>query len=387
MKLDSRGYALVCLALLLLGAALIYLSGSLRSYQTIIEHGPAPEARHKPYLAAQMFLADQGRTVTRSEGFASLPAKGGVLLLLGERATMTPTQMQRVLDWTSTGGHLVVVAERLWDESSARSGDLLLDALKVQQHLATDHLPADEAARAIGVRDQPELTRLYLENEEAPAYLAFDTDYHLYDAGQRAHAWANSAGATHMLQMQHGKGLITALTDSWIWQNDRIKEYDHAWLLWYLTQDRDVTLVYGGMHDGLPTQLRRHFPEAMTSLALLLVLVIWHFAQRHGPMLPATDCARRQLEEHLRASAGFLYRHAGPRQLLLMLQQDIQRRARQRQPGFEGLAIAEQCRVLAMLSHLPLPTIEQVLCPPSTTPSASEFTRQVAKMQRIRNAL
>ena len=44
--------------------------------------------------------------------------------------------------------------------------------------------------------DYPQLTKLYLENEKAPAYLDFDTDYHLYDSQNRAHAWANSDGAT-----------------------------------------------------------------------------------------------------------------------------------------------------------------------------------------------
>lgn len=387
MKLPRRGFAVLCLALLLLGGLLIYLSGNLQPYETTIEHGPAPEARHDPYLAAQLFLTDQGRTVTRSDGFASLSASEEVLLLLGERTMMTPKQAERVLAWTRNGGHLVFVAERLWDENSAHSGDLLLDALNVQQHLATDHLPADEAARAIGIKDQPQLTRLYLENEEAPVYLAFDTDYHLYDAGRRAHAWANSAGATHMLQMRHGEGLVTALTDSWIWQNDRIKEYDHAWLLWYLTQDRAVTLVNHGAHDGLATQMLRHFPEALVALALMLLFAIWHFAQRQGPMLSAPDHARRQLAEHLQASAGFLYRHAGPQQLLGMLQQDIQRRARQRHPNFDELAVAEQCRVLSTLSRLSLSTTEQALRPISAKTSASDFVHQVAHLQRIRNAL
>lgn len=387
MSLRGRWYAAIGLAILLLGGLIIYLSGKLQPYETTIEHGPAPEVHQYPYLAAQLFLANQGRTVTRSEGFVGVPAKGEVLLLLGERSAMTPLQAKRILRWVEDGGHLVFVAERLWDEHSARSGDLLLDALNLQQHLATDHLPADEAARAIGVKDQPQLTRLYLENENAPVYLAFDTDYHLYDADQRAHAWANSAGATHMLQLQHGEGLVTALTDGWIWQNDRIKEYDHAWLLWYLTQDRAVTLTYHGEHDGLGTQLLRHFPEALASLALMLLLAIWHFAQRQGPRLPVPGHARRQLEEHLRASASFLYRYAGPQQLLSMLQLDIQRRARQRHPGFEELAVAEQCRVLAMLSRLPLSAIEQALRPVPAKTSASVFTRQVLHLQRIRNAL
>ena len=387
MSLHKWRYLAVGTVLLLLGGLAMQLAGKLESYETTIEHGPAPEAQGNPYLAAQLFLIDLGRSVLRGEGFAVVPEKDVVLLLLGERTAMTPIQAQRILDWTANGGHLVVVAERLWDEASASSGDLLLDALNLQQHLTTDHLPADEAAREIGVKDQPQLTRLYLENEHAPVYLAFDTDYHLYDAGGRAHAWANSPGATHMLQLKHGEGLVTALTDSWIWQNDRIREYDHAWLLWYLTQDRAVTLVYRGEHPGLFAQLWRHFPEALASMTAILLLAIWHFAQRQGPLLPTTDLARRQLQEHVRASASFLYRHGGPSQLLSALQQDILRRARQRHPGFEGLAASEQWPVLATLTQLPLPTIEQVMRPVETRTSASDFTRQVAYLQRIRNAL
>ena len=379
-------YLAVGTILLLLGGLALQLIARLESYETTVEHGPAPEARANPYLAAQLFLVDQGRALARSDGFAAVPGTNEVLLLLGERTAMTPLQAQRILDWTHEGGHLVFVAERLWDEDSASSGDLLLDALDLQQHLATDQLPADEAARDIGVKDQPQLTRLYLENESAPVYLAFDTDYHLYDAGGKAHAWANSAGATHMLQLKHGKGLVTALTDAWIWQNDRIREYDHAWLLWYLTQDRAVRLVNRAEHTGLLTLLRRHFPEALLSMALMLLLGIWHFAQRQGPVLPTTKQARRQLGEHLQASATFLYRHAGPCHLLEILQQDVLRQARHRHPGFEKLPAAEQRRALAKLSQLPLSMIEQVM-EPATRSSASEFTRQVAHLQRLRNAL
>ena len=387
MSLGNWRYFAIGTVLLLLGGLALQLAGQLESYETTVEHGPSPEARENPYLAAQLFLVDQGRTVARAKGFATLPTENEVLLLLGDRSAMTPVQTQRILDWTHQGGHLVFVAERLWDEASARSGDLLLDALDLQQHLATDHLPADEAARAIGVRDQPQLTRLYLEDEEAPVYLSFDTDYHLYDAGGKAHAWANSSGATHMLQLRHGSGVVTVLTDSWIWQNDRIRDYDHAWLLWYLTQDRAVTLVYQSEHAGLSTLLWRHFPEALMSLALMLLLGLWHFAQRQGPMLPPPDHARRQLEEHLRASAAFLYRHEGPSRMLEALQQDVLRQARQRHPGFEGLAAPEQRRVLATLTRLPLPMIEQVMQPVAARTGASEFTRQIAHLQRIRNAL
>jgi hypothetical protein len=36
-----------------------------------------------------------------------------------------------------------------------------------------------------------------------------------------------------------------------------IAKYDNAWLLWYLSADTDVTLIYSTAHDGLLTLLWR----------------------------------------------------------------------------------------------------------------------------------
>nr|WP_272889353.1 DUF4350 domain-containing protein [Stutzerimonas stutzeri] len=375
----------------LLGALLLFAASKATRYQQVIERGPAPQVRANPYLAAERFLIDRGTAVTHTEGLSGLfevPPKDRILLLLGERAEMTPGQNARLLEWVNEGGHLVFVAERLWDEHTGKSGDLLLDTLHLQQYETTDD-ETNEATKQIASDEKHSmLTRLYLENEDAPAYFAFDTDYHLYDAGKRAHAWANSDGATHMLQLKHGKGLITALTDSWIWQNDNIGRYDHAWLLWYLTQDRDVTLAYRTEHDGLSQRLLRYFPEALTALLLMLLFAVWHRAQRQGPIVETADRGRRQLQEHLRASADFLHRHAGQRHLLIGLQRDILRQARRRHSGFEALTYAEQCRVLAKLSRLPTDAIEQALRQPAEKPvSTAEFTNQVARLQSLRNAL
>ncbi|MEN0107090.1 MAG: DUF4350 domain-containing protein, partial [Pseudomonas sp.] len=226
------------------------------------------------------------------------------------------------------------------------------------------------------------------ENEEAPAYVSFDTDYHLFDAKNQAQAWANSADSTHMLQLNYGDGLVTVVTDSWIWQNDGIADYDNAWLLWYLTQDSQVTLLYRADRDDLLTLLWRNFPEALTALALLIALVLWANGRRQGPLLAPASLARRQLQEHLRASADFLHRNSGAHSLLQGLQRDIQRQARRRHPGFERLDIAAQWQILGRLSRLPSSAISQAMRPlPQQRISATEFTRQVAHLQTLRNAL
>ncbi|MDO9616201.1 MAG: DUF4350 domain-containing protein [Pseudomonas sp.] len=404
--------------LLVLGLLGIYLLGKLTPYQETLEHGPAPEARANPYLAAEHFLRKQGLQVQRADGLEvmkDLPSAGHTLLLLGDRNRMTPKQAERLLAWAAKGGHLLFVAERLWDEEEGKSGDLLLDSLGIQQYEseeldedaseATDEAVSAESEhdaeqQAEPIQDEetpaaadeenayPELTQLYLENEEAPAYFNFDTDFHLYDAENRAHAWANSDAATHLLQLYHGDGLISVVSDSWIWQNQSIGEYDNAWLLWYMTQDSQVTLLYRADRDDLFSLLLEHFPQALVALALLLAFGLWHLGMRQGPLLLPASRNRRQLQEHLRGSADFLLRHNGQYSLLQGLQQDIQRRARHRHPGFERLAVAEQWQILSRLTRQPSSVISQAMRPlPKQRLPAADFTRQVANLQTLRNAL
>jgi hypothetical protein len=403
-----------------IGLLAIYLLGRLVPYEHTVEHGASPEVKTNPYLAAEHFLRKQGIDVQRADSLQvldQLPSKGHTLLLLGSRSKMTPRQAKRALDWAAKGGHLLFVAEGLWDEEKGRSDDLLLDSLGIRQYETDDYeeeeqkkeepepaeaAPAnasadasdepmaseDEAPPAPAEDIYPNLTKLYLENEPAPAYLGFDTDFHLYDSQNRAHAWANSGEATHMLQLYHGDGLITVLTDAWLWENDAIDRYDNAWLLWYLGQDSTVTLLYRADHDDLASLLWRHFPQALVAFALLVVLLLWHVGQRQGPLQAPLGPARRQLEEHVSAAADFLLRHGGQQSLLQGLQQDIQRRARRRHPGFERLAVADQWQILGRISRLPTAAISQAMRPlAGKRMSASDFTRQVANLQTLRNAL
>lgn len=425
-----RGFYLAAGLCLLLGLLGIYLLSIATPYQKTLTLGPAPEAKHNPYLAAEHFLRQQGRTVQQADSLhvlANLPSKGQTLLMLGSRTNLTPAQTERLRQWMLKGGHLVVIAERLWDNDKHSSGDLLLDPLGIEQHLSKDlakqdeddenntaaeQTPADSNAAASAADTDtnnatpdseppaadasnepdptryPELTQLYLENEDAPAYIGFDTDFHLNDGQDLAHAWANSASSTHMLQLDQGEGLLSVLTDNWIWQNRKIADYDNAWLLWYLSQDSEVTLLYRTERNDLLSLLLKHFPQALLALALLLATALWAAALRQGPLQLPVSRGRRQLQEHLRSSADFQLRHAGQRSLLQALQRDIQRRARLRHPGFERLAVAEQWQALGRLSRLTPRAIGQAMRPQlEQRLSASEFTRQVAHLQTLRNLL
>jgi hypothetical protein len=372
----------------LLAALSLYLYLKAVPYQSEIDHGPSPEANANPYLAAELFLRKHGLNVGHANGLDILPSLDPhqhSLLLLGDRYNMTPRQIDQVMNWTRAGGRLLFVAESLWDEKLGHSNDLLLDRVQLRQSLSKD---LKEPPPNVGEDPYPHLTKLYLEDEDAPAYAGFDTAFHLEDPKNLAQAWANSARATHMMQLSYGLGSIIVVTDADLWKTPAIEQYDNAWLLWYLTADTRVTLIFNTDHDSLPTLLLRYFPQALVALLALIGLGSWHFGVRRGPLLEPAPKARRQLQEHLRASADFLLRRNGQAGLLQALQQDILRRVRRRHPGFEQLGVAEQWLVLARLTGQPTRAISQAMSPrPKQRLSSVEFSRQVAHLQSLRNAL
>jgi len=386
--------ALLAALLLTIAGFLFWVGSQITRTEKQITY-ELPGVQNKPYLAAEHFLKKQGIPFRRVTAFKRKalrrPAHGQTLLFLANRTEMTQQQTEQLLEWAGFGGNLIVIAERKWNEQKAESGDLLLDSLGIQQYLAKD-LPAEEKKEK---NDRyPKLTRLYLENEQSPAYIGFDTRYHLHDSENRAHAWANSGDEiTHILQLHYGDGLITVLTDPWIWQNKQIDQYDNAWLLWYLTQDSEVTLIDKTRqrsrknHPGLLDALWKYFPEALAASLLLLLLALWHYGQRQGARLPVASRARRQLKEHLSASADFLLRRLGRAHLVQILQQDIERCAHSRLPGFRTQEEHLRWQKLAQLSRQSVDFVQNAMRPADKQQSAADFNRQVKDLQTLRKTL
>ena len=178
------------------------------------------------------------------------------------------------------------------------------------------------------------------------------------------------------------------MTDSDLWKTPSIGKHDNAWLLWYLNQGTDVILLFNSDVDNLLTLLIRNFPQALVALIALIALALWQAGMRQGPIRTPAPKARRQLQEHLKASADFLLRRSGQGTLLQALQGDVQRAARRRHPGFEHLETAEQWQVLERLTRQPSHVIRQALGPlPAKRLSSADFSREVACLQTLRNAL
>lgn len=135
------GLLIGLLVLSLMAGGALFLSTQLERYEKTVDQGPSPEAKANPWLAAEHFLRGRSLTVNTTDTLAQLPDPSQstqTLLLLDDREDMTPAQTQKLLDWAEAGGHLLFVAEQLWDEQKGRSGDLLLDSLQIHQYLTKD---------------------------------------------------------------------------------------------------------------------------------------------------------------------------------------------------------------------------------------------------------
>ncbi len=408
IKSILQRYLLVIITAVVLIALGVWLSQKITFYEERIDLGPSPEARSNPYLAMQYFLREQGINVSSADSLVTVmsePAEQRTLIILSNDASLIDSQQTALLNWVAQGGHLVISAQHEKIEQDAES---LLMTLGIQKYLssdldeqAVDDELIEEDDDSLAMLEQEDssdtactfeplssLTRLYLENEQSPAYLELDNRYHLSDSDNRAHAWANSEAATHLLQLTHGQGLVTVLTDFRLWQQKNIDAYDNAWLLWYLSQDSEVALFNPPKQQGLFGLLWQYFAIACVLLIALLLLGAWASALRFGPQLTPHNHSRRQLTEHLHAAALFNLRYNGQRSLLIGLQKDIQQRAQQRYANFSRLAVSEQWQVLQQLSRQPISLIAQSMRPPLAKKlSAQAFTQQVKRLQLLRNSL
>lgn len=374
------------LSLLMLGVV-YYLSDGFsyrpERYTEEIELGPGFETRSNPYLAAERFLEGQhidSTRIERLEQALAVKAEGHALLLFDKDNSLTPVQVDALLQWVDQGGHFLLLGAdslRILDENGEYRDNLLSEFLGIYAY--------EDEDEAADIASSP----LHIEDKAQPIALDIRKDTPLLWTEEPYHLWLGQGEATFLLQTSYGKGRVTVIADPDMWNNQRIGKQNNAWLLWYLVQDSTVGLLYDNRHDSLWRLLLRHFPLALSMIALLIAALLWHFMLRHGPVLAPADRSRRQLQEHLHASAEFQLHHGSQYPLIENLQQDILRRVKRRYPGFDRLPGEEQLARLARLSGQSLEQVTATLQAPDKQRKLStvDFSRLIAALQSLRNAL
>lgn len=384
IQLTPKKIASCCVLLIIFIVAALYIYKNTEKY-TVKERLAQPyQVRKNPYLAAEYYLKKHQQKVTASQNInllKTLPTTQQTILLLGKRDQLTSVQNTQILNWVQQGGSLIIEAKHSPANSQDSYSDDLLNPLGIK-------LVKNKTGYT------PGLTKLYIEDEKQPIEFRPAYNLELIDQQDRANLWADNNGSIKLLQLPYGKGKITVITSADIWQNYAIDNHDHAWLLSYLTAGHNVTLFYTPVvrvteHPSFLLAIIKNYPYTLLAIALFILLVLWYNSVRSGPLEPAVEKNRRQLPEQLTAQANFIYKQAGPQQLINLLQKEITYLVKKRLPYFDDLSLSEQHQFISKLTEQPLALIKQLMTPFShkTTFSHLEFTNTVIALQAIRNRL
>jgi hypothetical protein len=365
------------LALLLLigvGLAGIWLGENFEPYTEQIRRGYSPEAQRNPWLAAERFLHRLGLDVESLAGrefLRSPPVAHGVLLVRDLGPSLPLSRQQALLEWVAAGSQLIITPPQLPFEADSPH--------RLLQHLGVSFAELET--------DQDQVTvKLALPGTAVSIDVAFDPARRL-QLEDSTPLWQVPAGSGyHLLHLPYGAGAITLLSDNGFLSNSEIDKHDHALLLAYLVEGHTrAWLLYRSQMPSLLHMLWQQAPYLMLSMGWLLLSLLWWLTRRSGPLLVQAKPLRRDLLEHLEASAEFSWRQDRASQMQQGIRQRVEMRWLAVHPPLQRLPPAERCAWLAERTGLSRHAIHLALY----TEQQEEQTliRATGTLQRLLHAL
>jgi hypothetical protein len=394
------------------------LYASIEFYEEEVKTRWSLEAYRNPYLAAQQFMRQSDINAVEADSLIGLNSLETIstVLITDANQVVNPRQLEQVLKWLENGGTLIVTANSL-----ASSDDLLLKEFKVGVEWPEDpetgeedkEVSISETMREFNAKieegksveeissdmvNKSALTSIDFGEDTGVLDIAFNWNRvltHPYidgeqDEGSDAQpfSWSYSDYGIHMMQFDVGSGLLTIISDPTIWTSPRIKEHDHAYLLWVLSAtDGDFAILHPSLRESLWQLAMQHASELLIALAFLVSFWLWYQGHRFGRIIPRDTSASRALGEHFSATANYLWHRKASDALISPVRQQIQRRASIVLPGF-AMAHQDPDRQLQLISQhcgIEVATVDQALN--ASKFNETSFVRTVKLLKYIEQSL
>ncbi|SMC27078.1 hypothetical protein SAMN02745857_02703 [Andreprevotia lacus DSM 23236] len=348
-----------------------------------VSRSPSAASLENPLLMASRFLARRGLT-TRDEpslhGVAGRLGPHDTLVAMRADASLPAREQRALLHWVDAGGVLITSFSTQKsghrpspdDDGEEDSGNPLLASLQIS---------AVEDSKQEGP---------YLIRPPALGYQLTVTTWQeqaLQPSTSVKPDWTD-AGGHFLLAYKRGSGWIVVLGSSRLFDQHALLQRDNAQLLWELARINPgkAWLVRPGAPDQWYARLWATWPQALITLAVLILLWVWHCGVRFGPLLPVHGSQRRALLEHIRASARWTWRRNGEAQLLQAARRATRALLERRMPEWTQLPPDELTRRLAKRYDMPQTELDAALNRPVTRHPGA-FAAAVATLQTLRNKL
>ncbi len=360
-----------------------------------VRSGFQSEAWRNPLLAAERYLGRVGvevESVSTSDLWRNLPDPGDTIVVYRYSPPVGEVRRQALRDWIEAGGHLIIEADdsvlirtdmngREKRPGTGRGG--LLSELGVSLH-------QDDTVFIAKMLLQNKPTEIEFADFDGKVLVDFGAGgrYLEIDEEKAEPSEVVPCGKGYcVLQYDLGEGLVTVLSNIAFLNNHNIGKHDHALALALLSPDPPLKtwLVYDVEMPSLISLMWRNGPYALSALLLLLLLLLWQKGGRLGPLLPPLQQPRRNIDEHLWASAGFLWRIDRGKQLFLGNQQNLKQAWYAKHFLLRSMPRNESCAWIAARAGLSPEAVEQALY--GTCGSEQEYIELSSYLQILRMAL
>ncbi|MEM6514146.1 MAG: DUF4350 domain-containing protein [Pseudomonadota bacterium] len=343
--------------------------------------GYSGEASYNQFYAAEALLREQG---IESDSQATLtpaswlPATSDTIVVASSASLSTPTQINELLGWVFSGGHLVVLPPM--DDSDS---DWLRDAFGMAfVELEDPEFAEDTSADADGEDDSPDADVDYLLQLGSTRYRIELTD--------AADATLSDDEGVVIARRGVQDGVITLVGSEYYFANGQLNEDDHARLLLdivagYYDSGR-VWFIYSADFDSLFEMLWDNFPRAVSLFLLLLLAWILSSLPRFGPPLADSPPERRSVTEHVRAAGLFDWRSGRAEGLARSAIDALLHDAEYRHPGIGRLSPEKQAKRLAAITGMSADSVLQALMLRDED-NPRQFTQHMKTLQTTRDRL
>lgn len=340
-------------------AALIYFWWT-STYERVWYDRPLPlegEATYNDFFVVQQALRAQGvrvESMPHLQGVRHWSDRDG-LLLGSDAVTLSPAQVDELLDWVAGGGRLLVATgtmrQGLGAAILARIGVIPTNEYPCFQFPGKDASPQPDCFAAFRLRASDRQAFRVAIGSEKQGWVLARRDW---GRGQ-----IEVVGNLSPLHMNYGGFLPKELANA--------RDHAAAWnwqMLSPLLQGGVFHIVYQSELPPLYVYLLRYGWYALLPLLVALLGWLWAHSQRFGPAMAAPAPDRRALGEHIQASGEYLYRRGLVDALYAPLRRRFDEQLRRRDPELAALPEPDIARVVAQNQRLPLEAVQQAMRPP-----------------------
>jgi hypothetical protein len=383
----KRNYLTGLLIVLALGGFGLWLADNTH-WEIVEERTPHQgEAVTNPFYSAQHLAESLGAHTRSGHDTLALPSARGIAVLGFWNWELIPERRARLQQWVQNGGRLIVGTSAVSNEAfeswfgvkvlaapDKGAANNSITCPPATQRLTAD--PPDVIAASPSLAEHFDICRRYIP----PSVLGTTRKY----------SWRvrDREGGVRALRIPIGRGSVT-IVNADAFHNTELLCGDSAVLFAAATQLRrgeEIAFLTDGEGGSLLALLWRYGSPVIALAALLVMLWLWRSGVRFGPLVAATDPARRSLAEQIRGTGQFTLRFGGGMALYSATVRALNESAARRFPHFERLGDEERVAPLASFTGLDSGALAAALNDPAAR-RPQEIRKTIAFLETARRLL